>query len=97
MMPTQGAGQAGQAGQDKDDIIVLSYPARMSRFPSRLCRKPCASSAWGRLNANLSTVRIAQAYPGVAHLLVMHHRVVDLDVEAEPLHRQRADRREQGV
>ena len=49
MMQTRGAGQAGQAGQDnrdtragqdKDDIIVLSYPARMSRFPSRLC--PCA-------------------------------------------------------
>jgi hypothetical protein len=27
----------------------------------------------------------------------MHHRVADLDVETEPLHRQCTDRREQGV
>ena len=45
----------------------------------------------------LSTVGIAQAHPGVAHLLVMHHRVVELDGETKPLHRQCTDRREQGV
>ena len=27
----------------------------------------------------------------------MHHRIVDLDVETEPLHRQCADRGEQGI
>ena len=49
---------------------------------------------WSRPPLDLFAVRIAQAYPGVAHLLVMHHRVVDLDVETEPLHRQCTDRRE---
>src|ERR1700722_5701543 len=65
-------------------------------FP-RLSRKPCVSSAWGRLNANLSTVWIAQAHPGIANLLVMHHGAVDLDVETKPLRRQCTDRREQGI
>jgi hypothetical protein len=34
------------------------------------------------VNANLSAVGIAQAHPGVAHLLVMHHRIVNLKVGA---------------
>jgi hypothetical protein len=70
----------------ESDMDVIIFRAHQSLAP----RRPA-------VNANLSAVGIAQAYPGVAHLLVMHHRVVDLDVEAEPLHRQCADRREQGV
>ena len=35
----------------------------------------------------LSTVRISHADPSITYLLIVHHRIVDLDVEAEPLHR----------
>ena len=55
------------------------------------------SVKFGGVALDLSGVGIAQAHPGVAHLLIMHHRIVDLDVETEPLHRQCTNRREQGV
>ena len=45
----------------------------------------------------LSPIGIAHADPGVTDLLIMHHRIVDQDVEAKSRHRQSADRREQGV
>jgi hypothetical protein len=90
-----GVASISTRGGRRTEYQPTSLPKRAARvscrhavriFP-RLSRKPRVSGAWGRLNANLSTVWIAQAHPGVAHLLVMHHRVVDLDVETKPLHR----------
>ena len=48
-------------------------------------------------STSLSAVGIAHADPGVTDLLIVHHRIVDQDVEAKSRHRQSADRREQGV
>ena len=45
----------------------------------------------------LSAIGIAHADPSVTDLLIVHHRIVDQDVEAESRHRQSADRREQGI
>ncbi len=45
----------------------------------------------------LAAVGDTDADPGIAHLLIVHLRIVDRHVEAEPRHRQPADRRQQRV
>src|SRR5262249_12707208 len=57
-----------------------------------------AVSVWrsGR-ESSLSAVGRAHAAPGVAHLLIVNHRVVNLDPEPEDLRRERAGRRQHGV
>src|SRR5215467_2034567 len=47
--------------------------------------------------AVLPPIRRAHAAPGVAHLLVVRDRIVDLDLEPEDLWRQRASRRQHRV
>ena len=45
----------------------------------------------------LSAVGIAHPDPRISHLLVVHLRIVNQNVEAEPRHREAADGRQQGV
>ena len=45
----------------------------------------------------LSAVGIAQPDPRISHLLVVHLRIVNQNVEAEPRHREAAGGRKQGV
>jgi hypothetical protein len=45
----------------------------------------------------LTTVGIPHPGPGITNLLVVHHRVIDYDIETEPLHRQRADRSQKRI
>src|SRR5204863_2653906 len=45
----------------------------------------------------LPAVRDAHAAPGVTHLLVVNHGVVDLDLEPKDLRRERAGRRQHGI
>ena len=62
--------------------------------PSRWLPVRCSGRSYSN---QLSAIGIAHTHPGVAHLLVVHHRIVDQDVETEPWHREGADRRQQSV
>src|ERR1700730_3737965 len=52
--------------------------------PSRWLPVRCSGRSYSN---QLSAIGIAHTHPGVAHLLVVHHRIVDQDVEPEPRHR----------
>src|SRR6202022_3373613 len=61
------------------------------------------ATAWGRANKwraedrNSAAVRVANAGPGIAHLLVMNHRIVDVGRQAHQLRRAPAHRGENSV
>src|SRR6516225_11636799 len=56
-----------------------------------------AANKFQATGPQLAPVWRAHAAPGVAHLLVVRDRIVDLDPESEDLRRQRASRCQYGV
>src|ERR1700676_2856770 len=70
---------------------------RKSKARQYLWTRVTAEPAARTYRPRLSTVRRPYADPRIAHLLIVHLRIVDRDVEAEVLHRQAADRRQERV
>ena len=71
---------------------AATAPALDFPFEHDLIRKPAST-----FRISLAAVGDTDADPGIAHLLIVHLRIVDRHVEPEPRHRQPADRRQQGV